>query len=199
VDFVASVRSQVERHPAVTSLELVGSRARGDSTELSDWDFLVGTADVETVAGTLPTLASAADPLAAQWDRVSEEASYFMLVLRDGTKVDFVLQRPPDLQPPWVPAGENLHAVDAHFWDWILWLGGKQLRGDDALVQVTLRRLMYDHLLAPLGATSPPATIGEAVELYRSLRAGRERDFGVTVARDLDAVVSHRLASAGVS
>jgi hypothetical protein len=199
VDFVASVRGEVERHPAVTSLDLVGSRARGDPTELSDWDFLVGSPDVEAVARALPRLAATVEPLAAQWDRLSEEASYFMLVLRDGTKVDFVLQRPPDLQPPWVPAGENLHAVDAHFWDWILWLGAKQLRGDDALVQVTLRRLMYHHLLAPLGATSPPATIGEAVELYRSLRAQREREFDAAVARDLDAVVSRRLASAGVS
>jgi hypothetical protein len=198
VDFVASVRAEVERHPAVRSLELVGSRARGDPTELSDWDFLVDAADLDEVMRSLPELTSTVDPLAAQWDRLSEEATYFMLVLRDGTKVDFVLQRPPDLQPPWVPAGENLHALDAHFWDWILWLGGKQLRGDDGLVAVTLGRLMYGHLLAPLGATAPPATIAEAVELYRSLRAQRERELGITVQRDLDAVVSRRLAAAGV-
>jgi predicted nucleotidyltransferase len=150
VDPVALARAAVERHPAVSSVELVGSRARGYPTELSDWDFLIETEDVDAVAEALPALVADAAPLAAQWDRLSEEASYFMLVLNDGTKVDFILHRPPDLQPPWVVTREALARVDAHFWDWIVWLGGKRLRGNDKLVGVMLSQVMYEHLLAPI-------------------------------------------------
>jgi hypothetical protein len=198
VDPVARARAAVERHPAVKSVELVGSRARGDPTELSDWDFLVETDDLDAVADALPALVADAEPLAAQWDRLSEEATYFMLVLSDGTKVDFVLQRPPRLEPPWVVTRETLPAVDAHFWDWILWLGGKQLRGNDALVDVMLSRVMYEHLLVPMGASAPPATIAEAVELYTALRDARDRELGITVDGELGATVRARLMEGGV-
>jgi hypothetical protein len=198
VDPVALARAAVERHPAVSSVELVGSRARGDPTELSDWDFLIETEDVDAVAEALPALVADAAPLAAQWDRLSEEASYFMLVLNDGTKVDFILHRPPDLQPPWVVTREALAGIDAHFWDWIVWLGGKRLRGNDKLVGVMLSQVMYDHLLAPMGATAPPATIAGAIELYSALRDARERELGVSVDRELAAAVRGRLAQAGV-
>jgi predicted nucleotidyltransferase len=195
VDPVAFVSQAVERHPAVRAVRLVGSRARGDATPLSDWDFLVETDDVDAVANALPGLVRAAEPLAAQWDGLSDEATYYMLVLRDGTKVDFVLERPPDLQPPWVVSRDTLPAIDAHFWDWVLWLGGKQLRGDDELVHAMLTRVMYDHLLAPMGAIAPPETIGAAVELYCELRDRRERELGLTVDRRLDAAVRGRLAT----
>jgi predicted nucleotidyltransferase len=198
VDPVALARAAVERHPAVNSVELVGSRARGDPTELSDWDFLIQTDDLDLVAEALPELVRTVEPLAAQWDRLSEEASYFMLVLNDGTKVDFILHRPPDLQPPWVVTRETLAGVDAHFWDWIVWLGGKRLRGDDKLVGVMLSHVMYEHLLAPMGATAPPATIAEAVELFSALRDARERELGGSVDRGLAAAVRARLAQAGV-
>jgi hypothetical protein len=195
VDPVASVRVAVERHPGVRAVTLVGSRARGDPTELSDWDFLIETDDLDAVAGALPELVRAADPLAAQWDRLSEEATYFMLVLRDATKVDFILQRPPLIEPPWVVTAETLPGIDAHFWDWILWLGGKQLRGEDALVHVMLSHVMFEHLLAPMGALAPPATIAGAVELYSVLRDRYERELGVAVDRQLEAAVRGRLAT----
>jgi nucleotidyltransferase-like protein len=195
---VGDCRNAVAEHPAVRSVELVGSRARGEPTALSDWDFLVEAEATEVVISALPALIAAVNPLAAQWDRLSEEATYFMVLLRDGTKVDFVIRRPPRLEPPWNVSADTLAGVDAHFWDWILWLGGKQLRGADDLVQLTLSRLMYDHLLEPMGATTPPETIAAAVALYRSLRDNRERELGVTLGRELDTVVSARLASAGV-
>jgi len=198
VDLVASARAAVEQHPAVTSVELVGSRARGDPTALSDWDFLVESEDLDAVVAALPTLVAAASPLAAQWDRLSEEATYFMLVLQDGTKVDFVLQRAPQLEPPWVVTAQTLPAVDAHFWDWIVWLGGKQLRGNDELVDLMLTRVMFDHLLGPLGATTPPRTIARAVDDYEGLRTVRERELDVAVDRSLGTVVRARLSAAGV-
>jgi hypothetical protein len=147
------------------------------------------------VATALPELTSAIDPLAAQWDRLSEEATYFMLVLRDGTKVDFILRRPPELQPPWVVSPETLTGIDAHFWDWILWLGGKQLRGNDELVHVMLSRMMFEHLLEPMGAVAPPQTIAEAVELYCELRDRRECELGVGIDRQLEDAVRGRLAT----
>src|SRR5262249_59021777 len=116
------------------------------------WDFLTETEDVEWVARSLPMLPASAEPLAAQWDRLSEEATYFMLVLRDGTKVDFIVRRPPQVEPPWVVTRETLPAIDAHFWDWPL-VGSKRLRGNDALVDGMLARAMYDHLLAPVVAS----------------------------------------------
>jgi predicted nucleotidyltransferase len=35
----------VARHPAVTGVELAGSRSRGTHEELSDWDFAVETSN----------------------------------------------------------------------------------------------------------------------------------------------------------
>lgn len=195
MDPVPLVSQAVERHPAVKAVRLVGSRARDDATALSDWDFLVETDDVDAVASALPELVRAAEPLAAQWDGLSEEATYYMLVLQDGTKVDFVLERLPDRLPPWVVSRNTLPAIDAHFWDWILWLGGKQLRGDDELVHVMLTHVMYDHLLGPMGATEPPETISAAVDLYCGLRDRRESELGVAVDRQLEAAVCGRLAT----
>jgi hypothetical protein len=193
VDLVARVRAAVGRHPAVREVELVGSRARGDPTGLSDWDFLLHTGDVDEVARALPSLVEPLTPLAAQWDRLSEEAMYYMLILPQGVKVDLVLRRRPQVEPPWEVRDDTLAAIDAHFWDWILWLGGKQLRGDRALVDFMLRKLMFDHLLGPLGASAPPATIAEAVDLYRAARGRREREFGITVPRELESTVLPRL------
>jgi predicted nucleotidyltransferase len=61
MDLVAFARAVVERHPAITSLELVGSRARSDATELSDWDFLVETDDVDAVAADVEALVQASE------------------------------------------------------------------------------------------------------------------------------------------
>jgi hypothetical protein len=198
VELERRVRAAVGAHPAVRSMELVGSRAHGRETALSDWDFLVATDDFEAVRDALPDLVAPLEPVVAQWDRLSEEASYYMLLLPGGVKVDLVFDVPPVLEPPWEVRAGTLAGVDAHFWDWILWLGGKQLGGADELVRFSLDRLMYEHLLQPLGVERPPATIAEAVERYRIARDDRERDLGVSVPRAAEEAVVRRLHDVGL-
>ena len=50
----AEVPRLLARHPAIHSVELIGSRARGDAGPLSDWDFEVETSDFRAVAEALP-------------------------------------------------------------------------------------------------------------------------------------------------
>jgi len=57
----------VSRHPHVESIRLVGSRARGDARDESDWDFRVEVNDFDAVASALPTLLSRLDPIAQQY------------------------------------------------------------------------------------------------------------------------------------
>lgn len=186
-------------HPGVRSVRLVGSRAEGRATELSDYDLLVDADELDRLAPELPALLAPLAPLAAQWDRLSEEASYFMLVLPGGVKVDLVFDRPPTLEPPWQVSAATLPGIDAHFWDWILWLGGKQVGGRDELVASMLGGLMFDHLLRPLGVAQPPATIAEAVGGYLAARDAREAELGVRVGRALQEAVLPRLRAAGLT
>jgi predicted nucleotidyltransferase len=60
--------SSVARHPAVTRVELAGSRSRGTHEELSDWDFAVTTPDFRAVARDLPALVEPLRPISAQWE-----------------------------------------------------------------------------------------------------------------------------------
>ena len=62
----------VERHSAVRRVRLVGSRAAGTATVLSDWDFVVETGDFQAVAKDMGSLIAPLRPLAQQWDRLSE-------------------------------------------------------------------------------------------------------------------------------
>ncbi len=199
MDLEALVSRAVTSHPAVNAVRLVGSRAERRATALSDWDFLVETDEPERLRAQLPALLEPHAPLAAQWDRLSEEATYYMLVLEDGTKVDVVLDVPPVLEPPWTVDERTLAGVDTHFWDWILWLGGKALAGRHDLVGGQLTGLMYDHLLAPVGVHERPRTIREAIDRYRDARDARERELGVGVDRSLERAVLRRLESAGVA
>ncbi len=137
----------VGRHPDVVGVELIGSRARGEETALSDWDFQIHTTNVGRLVADLPTLVSILEPLAAQWDPLVERAVY-MLVLPGPAKVDlFPGDERRGIQPPWRPTQENLVAIDAHFWDWILWLGGKVLGGQTELVDEELNKLQPRRLL----------------------------------------------------
>ena len=199
MDIARVVPHALRTHPAVRGVRLVGSRAEGRETALSDWDFLVEAGDVDAVAEALPQLVLPLRPLAAQWDRLSEEASYYMLIVAGGVKVDVVLDRPPELQPPWEVRADTLGAVDAHFWDWILWLGGKQLAGRDELVRGQLGGLMWEHLLRPVGVPRPPGSIREAVDAYLEARGDRERELGVLVVRDVEDAVVGRLRAAGLA
>jgi predicted nucleotidyltransferase len=47
-------------HPVVGAVSLTGSRARGEATELSDWDFKIETRDFRAVAQALPELVAGA-------------------------------------------------------------------------------------------------------------------------------------------
>jgi hypothetical protein len=182
----------VGAHPAVKKIELVGSRAEGDATELSDWDFRLETDDFDGLARALPELVSELEPIARQWDRLSPEWC-FMLILPGPTKVDLIFPDHPHAdEPPWEPSRDNLAEVDAHFWDWMLWLHAKEARGKSELVGSELGKLTR-HLLAPLGSRVIPASISEAAACYRVARDRAERDFAVRVPRELEKAVMPRL------
>jgi hypothetical protein len=182
---------------AVRSIELTGSRSRGDPTQLSDWDFLVGTDDFDGLANQLPDIVAPLRPLAQQWDRLSDHKCY-MLVLRGPHKIDFLLPGIPSRRgPPWQVGRETLGGMDSHFWDWVLWLGSKQLRGERRLIQRELRR-MSDHLLGPMGAGSVPTSIATAISAYTSLRSTWEVKLGVNVRHELQDDVEDGLRRAGV-
>jgi hypothetical protein len=109
-----------------------------------------------------------------------------MLILRGPVKVDLIFPDEPHLDdPPWQPDADNLNALDAHFWDWMLWLHSKEAAGKTERVEEELQKL-FDHLLGPLGAEQPPASPADAVGSYLELRERAERELGVTVARELE-------------
>jgi hypothetical protein len=176
------VVAAIRRHPATRSIRLVGSRAEGRANPRSDWDFSVETTDFQQLAADLPLLLAPLDPIAQQWDRLSLRQCW-MVMLHGPVKIDLIFpDHPHEPLPPWVATAENLQGIDAHFWDWILWLGSKEAAGKKELVADELQKL-FGHLLAPLGASGPPATIEDAVESYRHLLVESERFLGATVPR----------------
>jgi len=109
-----------------------------------------------------------------------------MLMLPGPVKVDLVFpDEAHEPEPPWVPTADNLAAIDRHFWDWTLWLISKEAAGKTDRVAAELRRL-FDHLLAPLGAEQAPASIADAIDVYRAVRAQAEARFAVRVSRRLE-------------
>jgi hypothetical protein len=173
----------------VRGIRLVGSRADGGATQRSDWDFRVETSDFAVVADDVPRLCASLEPLAQQWDRLSAEYCW-MLMLRGPVKVDLIFVDEPHAdQPPWKPSRDNLAAIDGHFWDWMLWLKAKETAGKEELVATHLEKV-FDHLLGPLGAERPPSSIREALTLYLEGRARAERRFGQRVSRDLEVEVA---------
>ncbi|MET1011988.1 MAG: hypothetical protein ABWY83_06380 [Actinomycetota bacterium] len=181
-DLAASVRAALLPHRHIRAVELVGSRATGSSTPLSDWDFEVETDDFGAVARALPALVSALEPLAQQWDRISAYPCY-MLMLTGPVKVDLIF--PGELYeslPPWTVSAETLDGIDQHFWDWILWLASKREKGKDDLIRRELEK-MSEHLLRPLGVDAAPGSIEAALQGYRRARDEREREFGREVSR----------------
>jgi hypothetical protein len=118
-----------------------------------------------------------------------------MLMLRGPVKVDLIFpDEPHALEPPWRVSAETLQGVDAHFWDWILWLNSKGAAGKDSVVTAELDKL-FDHLLAPLGVNRPPSSIAEAITAYRDVRDRAERELEVMVRRDLEDAVADVLLS----
>ena len=181
-DLAASVRAALLPHRHIRAVELVGSRATGSSTPLSDWDFEVETDDFGAVARALPALVSALEPLAQQWDRISAYPCY-MLMLTGPVKVDLIFPGEPyESLPPWTVSAETLDGIDQHFWDWILWLASKREKGKDDLIRRELEK-MSEHLLRPLGVDAAPGSIEAALQGYRRARDEREREFGREVSR----------------
>jgi hypothetical protein len=191
------VIAAVEPHPAVRSVELAGSRARGEETPLSDWDFQVETDDFDGLGRALPELVEPLDPLSRQWDRYSPHPTY-MLMLSGPLKLDLLfLGRVNEPRPPWTLARETLPGIDDHFWDWVLWLASKDSPGGREELVADQRALMHEHLLAPLGVTRAPPGVEDAVGLYLDARATAERELGVRVDRALGDEVLRGLRATG--
>jgi predicted nucleotidyltransferase len=160
MDIPSRLTRLVSAHPDTGRVVLVGSRASGKPTALSDWDFRIHTAKPGKVARDLPELVA-------------------------------------PLQPPWEPSPANLAAIDAHFWDWTLWLGAKLLAEKMELVADELTK-MQRHLLGPLGVLSPPTTVDDAVAKYRVVRDRLEGQWEVSVPRRLGDEVATALRGHGL-
>jgi len=102
------------KHPAVRKVVVTGSRKRGDATEWSDWDFLIETADFESVSIALPSLTESLEPLSHLWDPLSHHSIY-MMILRGPTKVDICFDHLQQQRPPWVINNDSISQVNSHF------------------------------------------------------------------------------------
>ena len=153
--------------------------------------------DPEAMMEEIPCLVASFRPLAAFWEPLAEEAGY-MVVVDGPIKVDiFPIGATRPIQSPWVVGANTLERIDAHFWDWTLWLGGKLLRGQRQLVADELAK-MHWFLLAPLGVDSDPASLNEAVASYQPARAHAESALGVVVPHELGRQVSEALRGRGL-
>jgi hypothetical protein len=191
VDLAVRVPEALLRHRAVEKVELVGSRATGAFLPLSDWDFLVETDDFDAVAAALPELVEPLRPLARQWDPLGEHPCY-MLMLAGALKVDLIFDRPHEHAPPWVLTAQTLPKIDAHFWDWVLWLGAKRAAGKHDLLESELEKLSI-HILSALGVDKRPASLEEAVSRYIPALRDAENRLGVSVSPRLATEVRTRL------
>jgi predicted nucleotidyltransferase len=195
VELGEAVVAAVSPHPAVRRIELVGSRAEGRATEWSDWDFAVETSDFDAVAAALPELLEPLEPLAQQWDRLSAEQCW-MLILAGPLKVDLIFGDEPHApEGPWEVRSDALAGIDDHFWDWMLWLRAKDRAGKSELVAAELEKL-FGHLLGPLGVARAPSSVAEALADYRRARDQAEARLGILVSRRLERAVAPALAAA---
>ncbi len=164
---------------------MIGSRAEGTATELSDWDFSVEVEDFDSFARDLPSLVAPLDPIAQQWDRLSPFWTY-MLMLPGAVKIDLLfLEEPHELGPPWSVGPDTLEPIDRHFWDWFVWLRSKEAAGKTELLREELEK-MWVHLLQPMGIQTSPASVDEAEGSYLRARAALEQRFGVEIPRTLE-------------
>lgn len=167
-DVARLVPDALHRSRRVAEVALRGSRSRGDAGPFSDWDFVISSTDFDGLARELPALVEELDPLARQWDRLSDHQCY-MLIVAGPTKVDLIFEDQPHAhEPPWIVTKETLPRIDDHFWDWTLWLTSKVHAGRDELVERELLK-MHHHLLGPMGEDSPK-TLPDAVSCYLSAR-----------------------------
>jgi hypothetical protein len=182
------VHQAIGSHPSVKAITLIGSRARGDATSLSDWDFQVDTETFDEVEASMPQLVEPLHPLASLWDPLSHFAT-FMSILPGPTKVDFLfIDQPVEQKPPHKADADTLRSIDTHFWDWCLWLTSKVAKDKTDLVRDELDK-MSGFLLEPLGITEQPKDLTTAVRAYTDARARHESRFGVEVPRALGSEV----------
>jgi hypothetical protein len=190
-----TLTTALQEHPAVLAVYLVGSRQRGTSGPLSDWDFAVDVIDFAAVAAALPGLLTPLAPLAQQWDPLSRHRTY-MLVIPGPVKIDLLFDEPQLPAPPWEVRADTLRAIDGHFWDWVYWLASKHLAGGHAQATQEFTKLAH-HLLGPLGAHAVPESIEEAIATYVAARADAELRLGVTVPRELGVEIRRGLRNVG--
>jgi hypothetical protein len=195
VGFAAWVIRLFDGQPGVARIRLVGSRAEGRATSLSDWDFAVDTYRFESVARAMPRLVRPLAPLGTFWDPLSAHRA-FIALLPGPKKVDFLFQEPHTPKPPYVAGPNTLTAMDVHFWDWTIWLAAKERGHHPEMVPSELRK-MHEYLLLPLGAAEALSTIEEAVGIYRAARSEPERRFRRHVDRELSSECVRFLARAG--
>jgi predicted nucleotidyltransferase len=184
----------IAAHPAVTRVELAGSRSRGEHAELSDWDFAVTTTDFGAVARDMPALVAPLEPLGEQWEPLGDFPVYQVL-LRGPVKLEYLfLDERQEPAPPVAVSAETLGAIDTHFWDWIWWLATKASIGRDDLVAEHLPQL-HAHLLRPLGVEAAPPDIDTAIHAYVAHRDA----LGVTVPRALEDEVRGAIRRLGLT
>jgi hypothetical protein len=176
---VEEVTNAIRRLAPVDSVTLVGSRRDNTAGLLSDWDFAIDSGDLRSVETKLPDLVSTYGPLAAFWDPLGDRRNY-MAIFPGLVKLDLHLDLPSNPHEPWKVSPDTLAELDAHFWDWILWLAGKKSRGRTELVSDELLK-MHRFLLGPLGSARPPKSIESAVSTYRSARTAAEHQWAVSV------------------
>ena len=82
--------------------------------------------------------------------------------------------QPFQQRPPWEVSVDTLQAIGHHFWDWILWLGAKDLAGKDDLVRDELAK-MWSYLLEPMRVEETPDGVESAIELYIAARREAEK------------------------
>ncbi len=197
MDLKAEVPKLLLRDPTITSVQLAGSRERGDANALSDWDFVIETDDADHLRENISHLVASLNPLVGQWDRLGPVWCY-MLILKGGVKVDIIVEGTTQVdEPPWKVSAENLPAIDDHFWDWTLWLGSKWLKDDSDTVTKELTK-MFDHLLEPLGVRQVPESIGEAISAYTAAREHHSDELGVTIELNLQSEVIEALRRSGL-
>jgi hypothetical protein len=190
-----AVPARVRAIPAVTGIELRGSRARGDAGPFSDWDFVVWTSDFPTTEQAMPRVAEELHALVGLWDGLSDVPCY-MLILEGPVKVDLIFAGiENERDPPWQVSAATLSAIDGHFWDWTLWLTSKVDAGKRGFVAAELTK-MHQHLLGPLGV-GPVDTLQSAVSEYLRARTNWEQKLGVRVDDRLGSAVSAVVAQLG--
>ena len=151
------------------------------------------TSDFAAVARDLPALIAPLHPLGQQWEPLGHFPVYQVL-LPGPTKVEYLfLDQSQQAMPAPKPGPATLDAINTHFWDWIWWIATKAAIGRNDLVAEHLPQL-FGRLLRPIGVTEPPADIGAAIDAFISRRDELERDYGITVSRELEEEV--RAASA---